>query len=210
MPFPRGRRRGRRIVVGMILGGAVLSLVGLTPTASYAAGDDYPYAGLGKCPLVPLPPKPPRPPGGPNKPGGPVHPGTPGHPGSSGQPHGPQNPGQPPGPGEQTPPPPRVCAKHIWFYNGSYGDPWGFALRNCTSFVAWRLRVTNGLAPFENHFGGVHWGNADHWDEAAADLGYLVDDVHCAQLTAADLAPPAASPGASAAPPRVLRLDARA
>jgi surface antigen len=70
-----------------------------------------------------------------------------------------------------------VCAKHIWFYNGSYGDPWGFALRNCTSFVAWRLRTTNGLSGFENHFGGVHWGNAGHWDEAAASLGYLVDDV---------------------------------
>jgi surface antigen len=70
-----------------------------------------------------------------------------------------------------------VCAKRIWFYNGSYGDPWGFALRNCTSFVAWRLRMTNGLADFENHFGGVHWGNAEHWDDAASELGYLVDDV---------------------------------
>jgi len=43
--------------------------------------------------------------------------------------------------------------------------------------VAWRLRTTNGLSDFENHFGGVHWGNADHWDEAAADLGYVVDDM---------------------------------
>jgi surface antigen len=181
MPFPRGRRRGRRTVVGMVLGGAVLSLVGLTPTASYAAGDDYPYAGLGQCPLVPLPPKPPGRPGGPDKPAGPVRPGAPGHPGTPGQPGGPHRPGQPPGPGEQTPPPPppppRVCAKHIWFYNGSYGDPWGFALRNCTSFVAWRMRMTNDMADFENHFGGVHWGNADHWDEAAASLGYLVDDI---------------------------------
>jgi len=70
-----------------------------------------------------------------------------------------------------------VCAKHIWYYNGSYGDPWGFALRNCTSFVAWRVRVTDGMAGFENHLGGVHWGNADQWDEAAASLGYLVDGV---------------------------------
>jgi surface antigen len=37
--------------------------------------------------------------------------------------------------------------------------------------------MTNGLADFENHFGGVHWGNAEHWDKAASDLGYLVDDV---------------------------------
>ena len=88
-------------------------------------------------------------------------------------------PGRPNGgkPDAQKPPPPRECAKHIWFYNGSYGDPWGFALRNCTSFVAWRLRMTNGMDAFENHFGGVHWGNAENWDEAASELGYLVDDV---------------------------------
>jgi surface antigen len=121
--------------------------------------------------LVPLPPKKPATsPGGPGKPGGPARPG-PGHPNGGPQHHG--HPGTDP----QTPPPPRECAKHIWFYNGSYGDPWGFALRNCTSFVAWRLRETNGLGVFENHFGGVHWGNAENWDEAAASLGYLVDGV---------------------------------
>jgi surface antigen len=179
MPYPRGGRRGRRIVGGMILIGLVVSLVGLAPTASYAAGDDYPYAGLGKCPLVPLPPKPPQTQNGTGKPGGPHQPGGPGHPGHPAQPQGTQNtPSGPNAPGPpDAPPPPRVCAKLIWFYNGSYGDPWGFALRNCTSFVAWRLRETNGLAEFENHFGGVHWGNANHWDEAAADLGYLVDGV---------------------------------
>jgi surface antigen len=107
------------------------------------------------------------------RPGGPGHPGAPGH-HPTGGPHQPGsgNPTPPP-----PPPPPRVCAKHIWYYNGSYGDPWGFALRNCTSFVAWRVRVTDGMAGFENHFGGVHWGNADQWDEAAASLGYLVDGV---------------------------------
>ncbi len=156
-----------------------LSLVGLA-APSHATGDDYPYRGLGQCPLVPLPPKKPAPPtspGGPGKPGGPVRPGGPGHPSTPGHPHGgPRQPGQP-GADVQKPPAPRECAKHIWFYNGSYGDPWGFALRNCTSFVAWRLRMTNGLADFENHFGGVHWGNADHWNDAASSLGYLVDDV---------------------------------
>ncbi|HEY3528315.1 MAG TPA: CHAP domain-containing protein, partial [Nocardioides sp.] len=175
MPHPRGGRHGRRIIGGMVLAGLAVTLLGVLPSPSYADGDDYPYAGLGVCPLVPLPPKTP---GSPDKPGA----DKPGH-GQAGphghvqkpgphQPAAPASPDQPP-----TPPPPRVCAKHIWFYNGSYGDPWGFALRNCTSFVAWRLRMTNGLAVFENHFGGVHWGNAAHWDEAAADLGYLVDDV---------------------------------
>jgi surface antigen len=148
---------------------------------SYATGDDYPYAGLGQCPLVPLPPKPadqpgkPGKPGATNKPDGPHRPGD--HPAGTGKP-APHQPGAQATPdGPDTTPPPRQCAKHIWFYNGSYGDPWGFALRNCTSFVAWRLRMTNGLADFENHFGGVHWGNAAHWDEAAAELGYPVDDV---------------------------------
>ncbi len=149
---------------------------------AHATGDDYPYRGLGQCPLVPLPPHHPGTqtaggPGGPSKPGGPARPGTPGHPGTQGQPNGaPNGPGKP-GPDVPKPPPPRECAKHIWFYNGSYGDPWGFALRNCTSFVAWRLRMTNGLEDFENHFGGVHWGNAENWDNAASGLGYLVDHV---------------------------------
>ena len=157
----------------------IVSLVGLVAPA-HASGDDYPYRGLGQCPLVPLPPKHPglQTGGAPGKPGAPVHPGGtshPGQPGQSGTPHGGPHPTTPPGPPK--PPPPRVCAKHIWFYNGSYGDPWGFALRNCTSFVAWRLRMTNGMDDFENHFGGVHWGNAENWDDAAAELGYLVDDV---------------------------------
>jgi surface antigen len=163
MPLPLGSRPGRRLVGG-ILGAVVVSLACLVPVSYAAAGDDYPYAGLGKCPLVPLPPKAPAP-----------HHTGPGRPGKPGGAHQPGRPGRPAKP--DTPPPPRQCAKHIWFYNGSYGDPWGFALRNCTSFVAWRLRETNGLADFENHFGGVHWGNAADWDEAAAELGYVVDGV---------------------------------
>ncbi len=175
MPDPRRGRHGRRIIGGMVMSGVTVALLCLLPTPSYATGDDYPYAGLGKCPLVPLPPKahgPQHHPGGPVKPGGQIRPGGPGHVGKPG-PH----PTGAPTPSVTTDPPPRECAKHIWFLNGSYGDPWGFALRNCTSFVAWRLRMTNGLADFENHFGGVHWGNASHWDEAATDLGYLADDV---------------------------------
>jgi surface antigen len=149
----------------------VVSLACAMP-ASYADGDDYPYAGLGTCPLVPLPPHPPGTQNGTqNGTGKPHQPGKPGRPGKPGKPGTPGKPGQP------AKPPQRECAKHIWYYHGSYGDPWGFALRNCTSFVAWRLRMTDGLADFDNYFGGVHWGNAQHWDKAASELGYLVDDV---------------------------------
>ncbi len=160
MPFPGETRRGRRLIGSMVVAVAALSLVGLV-SPSYAE-DDYPYRGLGKCPLVPLPhpTKPPTKPGGPTKPGSPPKPGHPNSP-------------QPP----KTPTPPRQCAKHIWFYQGTYGDPWGFALRNCTSFVAWRLRESNGQADFSNHMTGGSWGDARHWDNNARQLGYLVDHV---------------------------------
>ncbi len=162
MPCPGETRRRRRLVGSMVGAVVALSLVGLA-APSYA-GDDYPYRGLGKCPLVPLP-HPTKPPG---QPGGPTKPGTP-----PGQTNGPGGPHQPP----KKPPPPRQCAKHIWFYQGTYGDPWGFALRNCTSFVAWRLRETNGLADFSNYLSGGTWGDARHWDNNARRLGYLVDHV---------------------------------
>ena len=59
----------------------MVSLACLLPVSSYAdVGDDYPYAGLGKCPLVPLPPKNPgghHAPGGPGKPGAPSGPARP-------------------------------------------------------------------------------------------------------------------------------------
>ncbi|MGA8245641.1 MAG: CHAP domain-containing protein [Nocardioides sp.] len=165
MPFPGETRRGRRLVGSMVVAVAALSLVGLASPSSYA-DDDYPYRGLGKCPLVPLP-HPTKPPGKPGRPPKPGHPQQPGHP------NGPGGPNRPP----TTPPPPRECAKHIWYYQGTYGDPWGFALRNCTSFVAWRLRETNGLADFSNHMSGGSWGDARHWDNNARRLGYLVDHV---------------------------------
>ena len=176
MPSTPPGRRGRLGVGWALSVATIVSCIGLAAPA-HASGDDYPYRGLGQCPLVPLPPKHPgtQGPAGPGKPGGPARPG---HPAGPGQPHGgPHQPGKPTNDAPKPPPPPRECAKHIWFYNGSYGDPWGFALRNCTSFVAWRLRMTNGVAEFENHFGGVHWGNAGHWDNAARQLGYLVDGV---------------------------------
>ena len=176
MPCPSERRLGRLFTGGIIVA-AALSLVRLA-SPSYA-DDDYPYRGLGQCPLVPLPPHVTKP-GIPGQPDGPANgPSRPGNaPHGPHAPHPPLKPGTPPGTTTPpTPPPPRECAKHIWFYNGTYGDAWGFALRNCTSFVAWRLRETNGDAEFVNHMSGGHWGDAWHWDDNALALGHLVDDV---------------------------------
>ena len=166
MPSHRARRRGGRFVGGIlaISTAAALSLVG--SAAPSHASDDYPYAGVGHCPLVPLPPHA-------TKPGKPGKPHKPGKPDKPGKPHSTPT----ADPSSSPPAPPRECAKHIWFYNGSYGDPWGFALRNCTSFVAWRLRTTNGFADFSNNVDGGAFGNADQWDDNALALGYLVDDV---------------------------------
>lgn len=54
------------------------------------------------------------------------------------------------------------------------GDAWGFCVRNCTSFVAWRVNETDGVS-FTNYMGGGHWGDAQHWDDNAAQLGYAVN-----------------------------------
>ena len=53
-------------------------------------------------------------------------------------------------------------------------DDWGFFNRECTSFVAWRLNSTNGVA-FHNYYGGPHWGNASNWGNAAQQIGITVD-----------------------------------
>lgn len=47
-------------------------------------------------------------------------------------------------------------------------DPWRYALRNCTSYVAWRVHSQHGLAI-------PGWGNATNWDNAARRAGYGVD-----------------------------------
>lgn len=177
MPPHVQRRRGRRGVGWVLSVATTLTFVGLA-APSHAVGDDYPYRGLGQCPLVPLPHSAHKPdhspshgPGGSHGPHGDPHGSAP-HGNGQGKPgHGPTQKPDPPTP------PPRVCAKNIWYYNGSYGDPWGFALRNCTSFVAWRLRETNGLADFSNTMDGGSWGNAQHWADNARALGYLVDGI---------------------------------
>jgi surface antigen len=47
-------------------------------------------------------------------------------------------------------------------------DPWNFYFRECTSYAAWRLNQA-GIA-FSSSYGGVHWGNANNWDDAARAL----------------------------------------
>lgn len=61
-------------------------------------------------------------------------------------------------------------------------DPWLFYNRECTSFTAWRLNHDNwGLAygskkVFWNYYKGQHWGNANHWNDAAKAAGIRVDN----------------------------------
>jgi len=152
-------------------------VLGVGVAAAHAA-DDYPWAWQGQCPIVPQAPiEEPVP--------APVPVPAP-------------EPGQPPAPAVEPPPPPPppppvldpvsghlydprgprpTCARNVWSINGSIGDSWGFVLRNCTSFVAWRLHERNGMAGFDNHFRGEHWGNAANWDDVARRLGYRVDSV---------------------------------
>ena len=175
----RARRRllARALATACLAGG----LVGLSATSA-SASDDYPYAWQGQCPIVPQAPiVEPTP--------EPVPEPTPGP--------APLKPGEtaPPvvAPPPPPPPPPPVfdpvtghtydprgprptCARNVWAIDGSIGDPWGFVLRNCTSFVAWRLRERGG-ADFGNSFRGRHWGDARDWDEAARALGIRVDHV---------------------------------
>lgn len=54
-------------------------------------------------------------------------------------------------------------------------DLWNFYSLNCTSFCAWRLNNNNGV-DFHNHYGGVQWGNAKNWDDAARQLGIPVNN----------------------------------
>lgn len=53
-------------------------------------------------------------------------------------------------------------------------DEWNYYNRECTSFVAWRLNSRNGVA-FHNMYGGVNFGNAGTWGDAARSIGIAVD-----------------------------------
>ena len=145
------------------------------------ASDDYPWAWQGQCPIAPQEPiVEPTPTPAPLPTPSPT----------------PPKPGETPAPVVAPPPPPPppppvldpmsghlydprgprpVCTSHVWSINGSIGDAWGFVLRNCTSFVAWRLQERNRTAGFGNHFRGEHWGDARNWDDVARRLGYRVD-----------------------------------
>ncbi|OGL34760.1 hypothetical protein A3F65_00100 [Candidatus Saccharibacteria bacterium RIFCSPHIGHO2_12_FULL_47_16b] len=49
-----------------------------------------------------------------------------------------------------------------------FRDQWGYDLKNCTSYVAWRVAMEFGKSV-------SGWGNADTWDTGAANAGYTVD-----------------------------------
>ncbi|NYE37252.1 surface antigen [Nocardioides cavernae] len=171
---------GKWGLLARVLAPACLAAGLVTGTLSAAqAEDDYPWAWQGQCPIVPQEPI--------EEPTPEIAP-----PGKADD--GPAGAGDAEPAVEPPPPPPPVldpvsghlydprgpkptCARRVWSINGSIGDSWGFVLRNCTSFVAWRLQERNRMAGFGNHFGGEHWGNAANWDDVARRLGYRVDDV---------------------------------
>lgn len=54
-------------------------------------------------------------------------------------------------------------------------DPWNFLTRECTSFVAWRLRNDLGVGDFTNGYRGGWFGNAENWAANARSIGLPVD-----------------------------------
>lgn len=58
--------------------------------------------------------------------------------------------------------------------NTSGADRWGFYIRQCTSFVAWRLNEA-GIS-FHNTMKGGRFGNAENWADNARQLGYTVNN----------------------------------
>jgi surface antigen len=72
-------------------------------------------------------------------------------------------------------PAPTVAIKDDYPYRGATSgvDPWNFYKGQCTSFAAWRVRHNLGVA-FSNSYKGQHWGNAEHWDNAARAAGIPV------------------------------------
>jgi len=60
-------------------------------------------------------------------------------------------------------------------YKGHWDSTYGFAYRNCTAFAAYRIVHRLGVSGFRNNWRGQVFGDAQHWDNAAANLGYKVD-----------------------------------
>jgi surface antigen len=58
-------------------------------------------------------------------------------------------------------------------------DGRGFYVRNCTSFVAWRIAQVNDVNFYNDMWGPNktkgHFGNANHWDDNARKIGFKVD-----------------------------------
>ncbi len=65
-----------------------------------------------------------------------------------------------------------LCGKGHTVFRGGIryylSDPWHYDVRNCTSYAAWRVKIDLGIDI-------PRWGNATNWDNAAARLGYLVN-----------------------------------
>jgi len=76
----------------------------------------------------------------------------------------------PPSPGQ-----PGIRGDDYKFRNSQIDDrdPWGFYCRECTSFVAWRIRQ-HGI-DFTNGMKGGVFGDAMTWADNARKLGYRVD-----------------------------------
>jgi surface antigen len=71
--------------------------------------------------------------------------------------------------------PPSSAAKDDYPYRGASSgvDPWNFYKGQCTSFAAFRARSVKHVG-FTNSYKGQHWGNANHWDDAARAAGIPV------------------------------------
>jgi surface antigen len=67
------------------------------------------------------------------------------------------------------------AVKDDYLYRGATSgvDKWNFYKGQCTSFAAWRVNHNLGIT-FSNSYQGQHWGNANHWDNAARAAGIPV------------------------------------
>jgi len=58
---------------------------------------------------------------------------------------------------------------------GTYvAEQWSFYKGECVSFAAWAVVSRTGRINFNNSYGGVHWGSAINWDNAARQVGIPV------------------------------------
>lgn len=67
----------------------------------------------------------------------------------------------------------KTCSAHYGYKDGlmyHQSDPWKYDVRNCTSFVAWRVNQA-----FQLNLRG--WGNAKNWSTVARVQGYTVNSV---------------------------------